>query len=83
MRSFRYPGHAPEVRPVEGHGCSRLELPRHLTGSMLSRDSEEGRPAGPRTHCTGAVAQAASIVVSRFLDAVCQIIGVSRIIAVL
>jgi len=37
----------------------------------------------PRNHCGGAIVQAASMVVSRFLDAVCQIIGVGRVIAVL
>ena len=60
-----------------------LKFPRRLLGSMLSSRGEQGRPARQRNHRARAVAQAASIVYFRFLDAVGEIIEVGRVIAVL
>jgi hypothetical protein len=43
----------------------------------------QSTPAGQRNRCAGAIVQAASITVPRFLDAVSQVIRIGRVIAVL
>jgi len=58
-----------------------LELARDRAGSVVGGGRKQGWPARPRNDRGGAIAQAASMIVFGFLDPVCQIIGVGRIIA--
>ena len=66
-----------------GAGVLPLELARDRAGSVVGGGRKQGWPARPRNDRGGAIAQAASIIVFGFLDAVCQIGGVGRVVAVL